>query len=123
MGFDIGTIREYLSTSGSCGRRSAARPYENCKGCPMAGRGIWKGNIQFGTIDIAVKLHTAVKEERVQFHLLHRRDQVRLRQQMVCTYEKEPVPAGEQTKGFEVEEGKYKIPARDKVTRYDRIDL
>ena len=70
---------------------------------------IWKGSIHFGDMEVAVKLHTAVKEERIQFHLLHRRDQVRVRQQMVCAYEKEPVPAGEQTKGFEVEEGKYVI--------------
>ena len=75
----------------------------------MAGRAIWKGNIRFGGIDVPVKLHTAVKEERIQFHLLHRRDRVRLRQQMVCAYEKQPVPSEEQSKGFEVEDGKYVI--------------
>jgi DNA end-binding protein Ku len=75
----------------------------------MAGATIWKGYIHFGDTDVAVKLHSAVKEERIQFHLLHARDQVRLRQQMVCTYEKQPVPAEEQTKGFEVEDGKYII--------------
>ena len=56
-----------------------------------------------------VKLHAAIKEERIQFHLLHRRDQVRLRQQMICAYEKIPVPVEAQTKGFEVEDGKYII--------------
>jgi DNA end-binding protein Ku len=56
-----------------------------------------------------VKLHTATKEERIQFHLLHKRDHVKLRQQMVCAYEKQPVPMEEQAKGFEVEEGKYII--------------
>jgi DNA end-binding protein Ku len=75
----------------------------------MAGATIWKGNIHFGEVDVPVKLHTAVREERVQFHLLHRRDRVRLRQQMLCAYEKQPVPAEEQSKGFEVEEGKYVI--------------
>ena len=75
----------------------------------MAGATIWKGYIHFGDMDVAVKLHSAVKEERIQFHLLHTRDQVRLRQQMVCAYEKQPVPAEEQTKGFEVEDGKYII--------------
>ena len=75
----------------------------------MAGATIWKGYIHFGDTDVAVKLHSAVKEERIQFHLLHARDQVRLRQQMVCAYEKQPVPAEEQTKGFEVEDGKYII--------------
>ncbi len=73
----------------------------------MAGATIWKGYIHFGDTDVAVKLHTAVREERIQFRLLHRNDWVRLRQQMVCAYEKEPVPAQEQSKGFEVEEGKY----------------
>ena len=75
----------------------------------MAGSTIWKGTIHFGDTDVPVKLHTAVKEERIQFHLLHKRDQVRLRQQMICPYEKQPVPAEEQSKGFEVEDGKYII--------------
>jgi len=75
----------------------------------MPGATIWKGYIHFGDTDVAVKLHPAVREERIQFHLLHRRDQVRLRQQMVCAYEKQPVPAEQQSKGFEVEDGKYVI--------------
>jgi DNA end-binding protein Ku len=75
----------------------------------MAGTTIWKGYIHFGDTDVAVKLHSAVREERIGFHLLHSRDQVRLRQQMICAYEKKPVPAEEQTKGFEVEDGKYII--------------
>lgn len=73
----------------------------------MAGATIWKGYIHFGDTDVPVKLHSAVREERVQFHLLHTRDRVRLRQQMICAYEKQPVPVEEQTKGFEVEDGKY----------------
>jgi len=73
----------------------------------MAGRTIWKGYIHFGDTDVAVKLHGAIKEERIQFHLLHRRDQAKLHQQMICAYEKIPVPTDAQTKGFEVEEGKY----------------
>lgn len=73
----------------------------------MAGKAIWKGYIHFSGVDVPVKLHTAIKEERIQFHLLHKKDHVRLRQQMVCAYEKVPVPAEEQTRGFELEAGKY----------------
>jgi DNA end-binding protein Ku len=73
----------------------------------MAGRTIWKGYIHFGDFDLPVKLHTAVKEERVQFHLLHERDQIRLKQQMICAYDKKPVPVEEQTKGFEAEKGRF----------------
>jgi DNA end-binding protein Ku len=75
----------------------------------MAGATVWKGTIHFGDTDVPVKLHSAVKEERIQFHLLHRGDHVRLRQQMVCAYEKQPVTAEEQSRGFEVEDGKYII--------------
>jgi DNA end-binding protein Ku len=73
----------------------------------MAGKAIWKGYIHFGAFEVPVKLHTAVREERIQFHLLHARDHVRLKQEMVCAYEKVAVPAEEQVRGFEVEEGKF----------------
>ncbi len=75
----------------------------------MPGGTLWKGLIHFGDTDVPVKLHSAVREDRIQFHLLHSRDQVKLRQQMICAYEKQPVPAEEQSKGFEVEDGKYII--------------
>lgn len=75
----------------------------------MAGGTIWKGAIHFGATDIPVKLHSAVREDRIQFHLLHRSDGVRLHQLMICAYENKPVPVEAQTKGFEIEEGKYLI--------------
>jgi DNA end-binding protein Ku len=75
----------------------------------MAERTIWKGNIHFGDVNLPVNLHRALREDRIQFHLLHKRDHLKLRQQMVCAYEKKPVPGVEQAKGFELEEGKYII--------------
>jgi len=73
----------------------------------MAAGTIWKGIIHFDGTEIGVKLHSAVREERIQFHLLHAHDHARLRQQMICSYDKQPVPAEEQVKGFELEDGKY----------------
>ena len=73
----------------------------------MAGRTMWKGYLHFGDIDLPVKLQTAVKEERLQFHLLHEHDQVKLQQQLVCAYENVPVPKEEQAKGFAVGDNKY----------------
>jgi DNA end-binding protein Ku len=78
---------------------------------------IWKGYIHFGDANVPVKLHTAVQENRIQFHLLHRRDGVRLRQQMICEYEKVPVPAEEQVKGYELEEGKYILVAPEELQK------
>jgi DNA end-binding protein Ku len=70
-------------------------------------RAIWKGLIHFGTIDVPVRLHNAVKESRMQFHLLHKSDHVRLKQEMVCAFEKIPVPKEEQVRGFEIDDGRY----------------
>jgi DNA end-binding protein Ku len=68
---------------------------------------IWIGDIHFGGTNVPVKLHTAVSQNLTQFHLLHKTDRVQLRQQMVCAFEKTPVPAEEQVKGFKVDERKY----------------
>lgn len=73
----------------------------------MSGGTIWKGAIHFNDTNVPVKLHSAVKEERIGFHLLHSSDHARLHQLMICAYEKKPVPVEAQTKGFEIEEGKY----------------
>lgn len=40
----------------------------------MAARAIWKGTINFGDIDIPVKLYAAVQDAGVHFRLLHDRD-------------------------------------------------
>jgi len=76
---------------------------------------IWKGEIRFGQVNVPVKLHSAVREERIEFHLLHKRDRVRLRQQMICSAEGRPVPAAEQVKGFEVEENRYLLIDPDEL--------
>ncbi len=68
---------------------------------------LWMGNIHFGNLNVPVKLHTAVSQNRVQFHLLHKTDGVKLRQQMICKFDKSAVPAEDQVKGFQVDERKY----------------
>lgn len=85
----------------------------------MAPRAIWKGRIEFAAYTIPVKLYTAVREQRIQFHLLHKSDQTRLRQQMVCAYEHIPVPREEQVRGFELEEGKYVIVSDEEFERIE----
>ncbi|HMD68552.1 MAG TPA: Ku protein [Chitinivibrionales bacterium] len=76
---------------------------------------LWIGNIQFGDINVPVKLHTAVVQNRIQFHLLHKTDRVKLRQQMICKFDGAPVPAEEQAKGFQVDERKYILIDQDEL--------
>jgi DNA end-binding protein Ku len=81
----------------------------------VAAGAIWKGEIRFGKVDVPVRLRSAVREERIEFHLLHKRDRARLRQQMICSADGKPVPAEEQVKGFEVEENKYLLVDPDEL--------
>jgi DNA end-binding protein Ku len=54
-----------------------------------------------------------VREERVNFHLLHDEDLVRLKQQMYCPVDEEPVDKEHIVKGFEIEKGKYVLIGKD----------
>jgi DNA end-binding protein Ku len=88
----------------------------------MAGRAIWKGNIHFGVIDIPVKLHVTTREERIQFHLLHKSDHAKLKQQMICAYEKVPVEPEEQARGFKLDDGKYIIVGHEELKQIEPED-
>ena len=68
---------------------------------------LWIGNIHFKETNIPVKLTPAVREDRLQFHLLHKNDKIKLHQQMICAFEKTPVSADEELKGYRVAERKY----------------
>ena len=71
------------------------------------GHAIWNGSIIFNSVAVPVKLHPAFREDRIQFHLLHRLDLVRLKRQMVCALDGSEVPAEDQARGFELEGGRY----------------
>jgi DNA end-binding protein Ku len=83
------------------------------------GHAIWSGNIVFGSVALPVKLHPAVRENRIQFHLLHRHDLVKLQRQMVCALDGAPVPVEEQARGFEMEGGKYILVDPSDLERAD----
>lgn len=44
----------------------------------MPGRAIFKAVIQVDELEVPVKLYSAIREERVRFHLLHEEDETRL---------------------------------------------
>jgi DNA end-binding protein Ku len=73
------------------------------------GRPLWSGSISFGLVNIPVRLHTAVREQRVAFHMLHDQDKVRLRRRMVCTEDGKEIHPEHVVRGYEVGPDKYVI--------------
>ncbi len=75
----------------------------------MAGRALWKGIVTFGPVTVPVKLYTAVRADRVDFHLLHDADRVRLEQRMICPLDGEAVGREHTVKGVPVEADRYVV--------------
>src|SRR3990170_4246674 len=47
-------------------------------------RALWKGAISFGLVSIPIELHTAVRNHRPKFRMLHAKDKSPVRFERVC---------------------------------------
>jgi DNA end-binding protein Ku len=76
-------------------------------------RAIWKGSISFGLVTIPVELHTAVRDHRPKFRMLHARDKSPVRYQRVCQREGKPVAWEDLVKGYEYERGRFIVLTKE----------
>ena len=70
---------------------------------------VWKGFISFGLVSFPVRLFAAARAEGVHFHLLHKKDQSRVKEVWYCVEENEPIERSDMVKGFEVSKGEYVV--------------
>ncbi len=68
-------------------------------------RSIWSGAISFGLVNVPVRLYPAVREHRLEFHLVHEPDSGPIGYRKVCKLEDREVPDDEIVKAFEVAKG------------------
>jgi DNA end-binding protein Ku len=73
----------------------------------MVARTIWKGVIRFGEFRLPVRLHSAVVDRTVHFHLLHDADHVRVRQRLVDPQSGQTWDYQDTKRGYEVERGRF----------------
>jgi DNA end-binding protein Ku len=73
---------------------------------------VWSGSISFGLVNIPVRLFTAVREQRVAFHLLHDQDKVRLRRKLVSSTTGKEVHPEHVVRGYEFSKDQF-ILVRD----------
>jgi DNA end-binding protein Ku len=94
-------------------------------------RGLWSGALSFGLVNIPVEVHTAVRDTRPRFRLLHEKDRSPINYERVCQKEGEPVAWDDLVKGYEYEKGKFVIltkedfasAALEKTRRIDILDF
>lgn len=75
----------------------------------MGARAIWKGIIRCGQVSIPVKLYAAVEDKTLHFRLLHAKDQVPVRQELVHPDSNAIVPRDQVRHGFATEDGRLAI--------------
>jgi DNA end-binding protein Ku len=73
----------------------------------MTARSIWQGELVVQKHRIGVKVYSAVLDQQIHFHLLHRSDRTRVQQRMVEADTETPIPLAETRKAFEAEPGLY----------------
>ena len=76
-------------------------------------RPLWKGAISFGLVSIPVELHTAVRDHRPRFRMLHAKDKSPVRFERVCIQDGQPVAWDDLVKGYEVEKGHFVVLTKD----------
>ena len=76
-------------------------------------RALWKGSIAFGLVNIPVELHTAVRDTRPRFRMLHADDKSPIKFERVCAREGMPVAWEELVKGYEYQKGRFVVLTRE----------
>jgi DNA end-binding protein Ku len=71
-------------------------------------RAMGSAAISFGLVTVPVRIYPAVQASAgISFHMLHKKDGVRLKQQFICPKDEEVVPRSETVRGFEIAKDKY----------------
>ena len=73
----------------------------------MAPRALWTGNITFGLVNVPVRIYSAVHEHKLQFNLVHEKDDSPIGYQKICKLEDKPVSNDEIVKAYEFKKGEF----------------
>jgi DNA end-binding protein Ku len=76
-------------------------------------RALWKGSISFGLVNIPIELHTAVRDHRPRFRMLHAKDKSPVKFQRVCIRDGHPLAWDELVKGYEYQKGHFVILTKE----------
>ena len=76
-------------------------------------RALWKGSISFGLVNIPIELHTAVRDSRPHFRMLHAKDKSPVRFERVCIRDGHPVAWEDLVKGYEYAKGRFVVLSKE----------
>jgi DNA end-binding protein Ku len=85
----------------------------------MAARAIWKGRVMFGSVDVPVKLYSAVQDRSVHFRLLDAKHKEPVKQRMVEARSGRAVEPENIRRAFEIESGEMVVLEPEDLARLE----
>ncbi|HEY5028103.1 MAG TPA: Ku protein, partial [Candidatus Angelobacter sp.] len=80
---------------------------------------VWTGYLTFGLISMPVKLFSGARGTRVSFHMLHREDNARVKQQLYCPVDEKVVERKDIVKGYEFRKGEYVVVEPEEIKKIE----
>jgi len=94
-------------------------------------RAIWTGSLSFGLVNIPIEVHTAVRDQRPHFRMLHAKDRSPINFERICQKDGKSVAWNDIVRGYEYEKGHFVVldkedfaaAALEKTRRIDVLDF
>jgi DNA end-binding protein Ku len=80
---------------------------------------VWTGYLTFGLISMPVRLFSGARGTRVSFHMLHRDDNARVKQQLYCPVDEKVIERNEVVKGYEFRKGEYVVIEPEEIKKIE----
>jgi DNA end-binding protein Ku len=80
---------------------------------------VWTGYLTFGLISLPVRLFSGARGEHVSFHMLHRKDLSRVKQQLWCPVDEQVIERSDTVKGYEYRKGEYVVVEPDEIKKIE----
>lgn len=80
---------------------------------------VWSGYLTFGLISMPVRLFSGARSSSISFHMLHRDDLQRVKQQLYCPADNRVVERSEIVKGYEYRKDEYVVIEPEEIKKIE----
>jgi DNA end-binding protein Ku len=80
---------------------------------------VWSGYLTFGLISMPIRLFSGARSSGISFHMLHRDDHVRVKQQLFCPADNRVIERSEVVKGYEYRKDEYVVVEPEEIKKIE----
>ncbi|MGH9511771.1 MAG: Ku protein [Terriglobales bacterium] len=80
---------------------------------------VWSGYLTFGLISMPVRLFSGARSSSISFHMLHRDDLQRVKQQLYCPADNRVIDRSEIVKGYEYRKDEYVVVEPEEIKKIE----